>query len=79
MQRRIITIKAMAEKLDMSVNEVKQLCEENKIPYQTRDEGTVWEQKVFDWKEVLKAVGPRKKKEDPFVEETEKEKPAKKK
>lgn len=69
----------MAEKLDMSVNEVNQLCEENKIPYQTRDEGTAWEQKVFDWKEVLKAVGPRKKKKDPFVEEKEEEKSASKK
>lgn len=66
MEERAVTIQKIAEVLNRSVNEVEELCKNNKIPFHITDPGTAWEAKRFYAKEVLKAVKPKE-------EEAEKE------
>jgi len=72
MEDRAVTIQTIARVLNMSVNEVEELCENRKIPFHITDEGTAWEAKRFFANEVLKAVKPVKK-EEPVEEKAEKE------
>ena len=65
---RPVPIQKIAEVLNMSKNEVEELCANNKIPFQVVDPGTAWEAKRFVVEEVLKAVKPKKqeKEKDPL-------------
>ena len=81
MEERAVTIQKIAEVLNMSVNEVEELCKNNKIPFHITDPGTAWVAKRFYATEVLKAVKPKKEEaeEEPVKEEIEsKEKPEEK-
>jgi len=71
MEERAVTIQKIAEVLNMSVNEVEELCKNNKIPFHITDPGTAWEAKRFYAEEVLKAVKPKKEEaeEEPVKEE----------
>jgi len=60
MEERAVPIQKIAEVLNMSVDEVEELCKNNKIPFIVIDPGTAWEAKRFYAKEVLKAVEPKK-------------------
>ena len=75
MEERAVPIQKIAGVLNMSVDEVEELCKNNKIPFIVIDPGTAWEAKRFYAKEVLKAVKPKKEEaeKEPVKEEAEKE------
>jgi len=76
MKRPYLTLKQMAEVLEISENEVLGLCKKKQIPHEITDKGTVWEAYIFIEKDVLTALEGRAIKEEETVKEPEPEKPA---
>ena len=76
MKRSYLTLKQMAEVLNISENELLELVNNKQIPFEVTDPGTVYQAYRFIEKDVLKAFKPRETEEEETVKEPEPEEPA---